>query len=159
MKSSMIARRGLAALAIAAPLAFVPAAARAGDIAGLWLVEAKDAVIDIAPCGERLCGAVVWLKEPRPNGQVRLDDKNPDPALRARPVCGLRLLYDFKASGENEWEDGHIYSADEGATYAAKMALLDANTLKVRGFVGISLFGKSQVWTRAAADTPRCATA
>ena len=162
MKSSRLGGRKLAALAIAAPLAFLPAdagAGNAGGIAGLWLVEAKDAVIDIAPCGERLCGTVVWLKEPRPNGRVRLDDKNPDPALRARPVCGLRLLYDFKASGENEWEDGHIYSADEGATYAAKMALLDANTLKVRGFVGISLFGKSQVWTRAAADTPRCTTA
>ncbi len=69
----------------------------------------------------------------------------------------MTLLYDFKASGANEWEDGHIYSADEGATYSAKMALLDANTLKVRGFVGISLFGKSQVWTRAAPYTPRCA--
>lgn len=45
------------------------------------------------------------------------------------PVCGLTLLSDFKASGEDQWEDGQIYSADEGATYSAKMALLDANTL------------------------------
>ena len=160
MKSSRIRACKLAALTFAASLALLPASARAGNsggIAGLWLVEAKDAVVDIAPCGERLCGTVVWLKEPRPNGRVRVDDKNPDPAQRARPVCGLTLLYDFKASGENEWEDGHIYSADEGATYSAKMALLDANRLKVRGFVGISLFGKSQVWTRAAPDTPRCA--
>jgi uncharacterized protein (DUF2147 family) len=149
-----------AALTIAAWFMALPITARGADgvgIAGLWLVEARDAVVDIEPCGDRLCGTVVWLKEPRPNGRARLDDKNPDPAQRARPVCGLTLLYDFKASGENEWEDGHIYSADEGATYSAKMALLDVNTLKVRGFVGISLFGKSQVWTRAAPDTPRCA--
>jgi uncharacterized protein (DUF2147 family) len=150
----------LTALAIAASLMALPVTTRGADgagIAGLWLVEARDAVIDIQPCGERLCGTVVWLKEPRPNGRVRLDEKNPDAAQRTRPVCGLRLLYDFKASDANEWNDGHIYSADEGETYSAKMALLDANTLKVRGFVGISLFGKSQVWTRAAPDTPRCA--
>jgi uncharacterized protein (DUF2147 family) len=159
MKRLGIARRTLAALAIAAPLTMLPAASHADGqaIAGLWLVEAKDAVVDIQPCGDRLCGTVVWLKEPRPNGSVRLDDKNPDPTQRARPVCGLKLLYDFKPAGPNEWDDGHIYSADEGATYSAKMALLDANTLKVRGFVGISLFGKSQVWTHARADTPRCA--
>jgi uncharacterized protein (DUF2147 family) len=154
-------RFAMTALAIAAPLGMQPIATHAAEgpaVAGLWLVEAKDAVIDIRSCGERLWGAVVWLKEPRPNGSVRLDDNNPDPAQRAHPVCGLKLLYDFKAAGPNEWEDGHIYSADEGATYSAKMSLVDSNTLKVRGFIGISLFGKSQVWTRAAAETPRCAT-
>src|SRR5690242_84196 len=125
MKRLGIARRTLAALAIAAPLTMLPAASHADGqaIAGLWLFEAKDAVVDIQPCG----GTVVWLKEPRPNGSVRLDDKNPDPTQRARPVCGLKLLYDFKPAGPNEWDDGHIYSADEGATYSAKMALLDAN--------------------------------
>jgi uncharacterized protein (DUF2147 family) len=146
---------------VAGVVCLVPAPpARAMDappIAGLWLVEAQDAVVDIEPCGDRLCGTVVWLKQPqRPDGGLRRDDKNPSAALRSRPVCGIELMNGFKPAGANEWEDGHIYSADEGTTYSAEMTLKDPNTLKVRGFVGISLFGKSQIWTRAAADTARC---
>ncbi|HYM03366.1 MAG TPA: DUF2147 domain-containing protein [Stellaceae bacterium] len=150
-----------AALSVAGVACLLPAPAAHGaeatSVAGLWLVEAKDAVVDIEPCGDKLCGTVVWLKQPRRrDGSVRLDDKNPDAELRSRPVCGLELMNGFKSAGPNERKDGHIYSADEGATYSAKMALTDPNTLKVRGFIGISLFGKSQIWTRAPDDAARC---
>jgi uncharacterized protein (DUF2147 family) len=97
-------RFAMTALAIAAPVGMQPIATHAAEgpaVAGLWLVEAKDAVIDIRSCGERLWGAVVWLKEPRPNGSARLDDNNPDPPQRTHPVCDLKLLYDFKAAGPN----------------------------------------------------------
>jgi uncharacterized protein (DUF2147 family) len=151
-------RLTLAPICLAASMLF--SAASGADplpVAGLWLVEDKDGIIEVYPCGEAVCGKLVWLKEPlRPDGSIKRDDKNPKAELRARLLCGLELMTGFKLDDPNRWTDGHIYSPDDGDIYSAKMTLIDANTLRLRGYVGISLFGKSQIWTRAPGDSPRC---
>lgn len=155
-------RRRLAAAAVWASLGATLffSAVRAAEplpVAGLWLVEAKDGIVEIYPCGEAVCGSLVWLKVPRrPDGSIKRDDKNPKAELRSRLLCGLELMTGFKLDDPNHWTDGRIYSPDEGDTYSGKMTLTDADTLRLRGFVGISLFGKSQTWTRVPADSPRC---
>jgi uncharacterized protein (DUF2147 family) len=60
---------------------------------------------------------------------------------------GINILRDFKFSGDNRW-DGTIYDPKSKNSYQCYLKLNDDGTLKVRGYKGISLFGKSQVWTR-----------
>ena len=61
---------------------------------------------------------------------------------------GLPLIEAFAADGENRWSDGRIYNPEDGETYQATMRLTDANTLEVRGYVLLPLFGKTRTWTR-----------
>lgn len=73
---------------------------------------------------------------------------NPDPKLRNREVVGLVMLNDFVFDGNKTWNDGTIYDPREGKTYSCKITLKDKNTINVRGYVGISMFGRTEVWTR-----------
>jgi len=145
----------IVALAIArAPAVFAQSAP--GPV-GRWLSEAKDGVIDIYSCGDKLCGKLVWIRDPLDkNGKPQVDDKNPDSHLRSRPRCGMVMLGGFVRKGTNEWGDGWIYDPASGKTYSAKMRLDGANVLKLRGFVGISLFGETQDWTRADPKLENC---
>jgi uncharacterized protein (DUF2147 family) len=58
------------------------------------------------------------------------------------------MLKDFKFDGNDEWKGGDIYDPESGKTYRSYMYLKDSNTLKVRGYVGISLLGRTETWTR-----------
>ena len=132
-------------------------AAPTGDVTGVWLDEAKDGGIRIEPCGDKLCGRLVWMLHPlNDQGMPKIDTKNPDPKLRTRPFCGMELMGGFSQAGPGEWEDGWVYDPDEGETYDSKFRLQPDGTLKLRGFVGISLLGRSQVWTRPAETLPPC---
>jgi uncharacterized protein (DUF2147 family) len=140
-----LAAFGLTAFGLAAPAAAQGPAA----IVGTWLTEGGRSHVRIAPCGEKLCGNIVWLKEPnQPNGAAKVDAKNPDPAKRARPIVGLPILWDFVAASPTEWESGRIYNPEDGDTYRCIMQLQADGTLRVRGYVGVSLLGKTQIWTR-----------
>lgn len=52
-------------------------------------------------------------------------------------------------------EEGHIYDPKSGDTFAASMAM-DGDTLRLRGYMGIKLFGKTEVWQRVAAPPGTC---
>lgn len=65
-----------------------------------------------------------------------------------KPIIGLTILWDMKQKGD-VWKSGKILDPKNGKIYGCKMQLLDnGNKLKVRGFLGISAFGRSQVWER-----------
>ncbi len=150
--NSLSGRLGAAALAIAAGLAAAGPAAAADPAFGLWLTENKRAIVEIGPCAanaQQACGTVVWMLEPKnADGSPRLDVENEDESLRTRPLCGLPVVGDFKAEGPGKWVDGFIYDAPNGDLYDAKMTSTGADTLEVRGFLAISLLGKTQTWTR-----------
>lgn len=130
---------------------FMVPAAVAETPVGTWLTEEGKSRIEISRCGEELCGRIVWLREPNePDGSPKLDDENPDPQLRDRPILGLQILSGFTRASEDgtEWEDGTIYNPENGKTYSCTIAVREDGTLRVRGYVGIPLLGETQIWQR-----------
>jgi len=122
------------------------------DINGVWLNEDEDAHIKVENRDGKYFGNIVWLKEPNEEdtGLAKLDDENPDAELQKRPVMGLELLSGFVFDGDDEWEDGDIYDPKSGKTYSCYMVFTDdaKDKLKVRGYIGFSLLGKTTYWTR-----------
>ena len=126
---------------------------KADDVLGVWLNEDKDAHVEIYKDGDKYFGKIVWLKTPirEETGKPKLDKENEDESLRTRPVMGLLLLNDFEFDGDDEWEDGTIYDPKNGKTYKCYMEFNDEDDmdkLKIRGFIGFSLLGKTTYWTK-----------
>ncbi len=123
------------------------------DILGVWLNEDKDAHVEIYKEGDQYFGKIVWLKFPidEETGKPKVDDENPDEDLRDQPVLGLVLLKDF-VFDRDEWDSGSIYDPKNGKTYDCYMELKDEDNLKIRGYIGISLLGRTTYWTRVKED-------
>ncbi|GAO45462.1 DUF2147 domain-containing protein [Flavihumibacter petaseus] len=120
----------------------------ADAIVGFWLTKGDHpAKIQIYASGGRYYGKIVWLKEPEQDGKPIVDSKNPDPRLQNQPVIGLLILKDFRFD-DDEWNGGKVYDPESGKTYSAFLSLQNSATLKVRGYVGISLLGRTETWTR-----------
>jgi uncharacterized protein (DUF2147 family) len=137
-------------IAILVALLDAPAAhAQTGDEpTGVWLTQAGDARVRVSKCGGGLCGVIVGLRDPidAATGKPQVDDKNPNPALRKRPMIGLPLFSGMQPSGPNRWS-GQIYNADDGSTYVSHVSLAGPDTLKVEGCIGALCGGEN--WTRA----------
>ena len=125
-----------------------------GDaIIGKWLNQEGTSHIQIFKATNdsfagKFYGKIVWLKEPLKNGKPKVDDLNPNPAKRSVPLMNLQILKDFVYDADDkEWEDGTIYDTKNGKTYSCYMTL-SGNKLDVRGYVGISMIGRTSVWTR-----------
>jgi uncharacterized protein (DUF2147 family) len=119
----------------------------ADSVLGVWKVESKkdDATqITIYKCDAKYCGKISWLEKAE-----TLDEKNPDESLQSRKLLGMDMIFDFEFD-DDHWEEGKIYDARSGKTYSCKMWYEDETQtiLNVKGFVGISLFGKTSVWYR-----------
>ncbi len=70
--------------------------------------------------------------------------------LKDKPVVGLTILWGLKQDGTKPiWAGGSVLDPAVGQTYKCKLTLKDEQTLEVRGYLGISLMGRSQVWKRA----------
>lgn len=116
---------------------------------GVWLHDNRRIEIEIAPCGDRLCGKLVWFRRPNDaQGLPLVDFKNADPALRTRPLLGLTILQGLRRTGDNTWEDGNVYDPDDGENYTASMSINADGTLRLRAYVLLPLFGKTLIWTR-----------
>lgn len=120
------------------------------DILGVWLNEDEDAHIEIYKDGDLYFGKIIWLKFPidEETGKPKLDKHNPDPELQKRPSLGIKLLTDFEWDGDNEWDEGDIYDPKSGKTYSCYIVMKEYDLLKIRGYIGISLIGRTTYWTR-----------
>jgi len=124
---------------------------------GWWLDPTGRAGILIAPCGTQLCGHIDWLKHPlTPQGQPKTDIHNPDASLHSRPICGLPMVWGFVPDNGGGWAGGWIYDPEAGKTYKSIMHVQADGSLRVRGYIGIPLLGRSEVWTRPPAPLTRC---
>lgn len=117
---------------------------------GIWLTEDKEGAVAIYRCGKALCGKLHWIK-PSDAPDAALDDKNPDPALRGRPLCGMEFMGGFTPQSDGNLSSGWIYSPRHGATFSAALKAGDeADTIELRGYFVLPMLGESQVWTKAA---------
>lgn len=166
VKGAGPALKVLTAAVILACLAAVPDIAFAADpkeeaVLGTWLTGADGkelAKVTITRAGEEYVGQIVWLEYPRfqpgdepgMDGKTKIDLKNPDHALRDRPVLGMKILEGFRfAPGKKwPWTGGTVYDPENGKTYSGKMRLEGDKTLRLKGYVLIPLFGRSTTWTR-----------
>jgi len=127
----------------------MPAAAQEATLAGVWLHANQRIELEMAPCGDRLCGKLVWFKNPTDaDGRPLVDRHNPDPALRTRPLMGLTVLEGLRRADERTWEDGKIYNPTDGQSYDVTISIEDDRTARVRAYLGVPLFGQTQIWTR-----------
>lgn len=138
----------VAAFVLLAAAGGLQAQTRADDVLGVWQTHGdKPARIEIYHSADGYDGKIVYLQYPTENGKPMTDRHNPDRTAQQRPILGLNILNAFRFD-KDEWTDGHVYDPESGKTYSCTMTLKDANTLKVRGYVGFSWIGRTEVWTR-----------
>jgi len=120
------------------------------DVLGIWLNEDKDGHVEIYKENDKYFGKLIWLKNPIDDetGKAKLDKHNPDDELKKRPTKGIILMTDFEYDGDGEWDEGDIYDPKTGKTYSCYMEFESMDKLKVRGYIGISLIGRTTYWTR-----------
>jgi uncharacterized protein (DUF2147 family) len=134
---------GLALAVLPPPTAWATDSA-APALLGRWLTEPRDGIIEIT----RLADGSYQGRIIGGNAPGRLDVKNPDAARRQQLLLGQTIMLRMHDDGANAWSGGTIYDPDSGRTYKCHLELLDRDHLKVRGFIGVSLLGRSQTWTR-----------
>ena len=119
-------------------------------VLGTWLTTKGESKIQIYKNNNKYFGKIIWLKNPNDeHGKQKVDKENPDESLRSRKLLGLEIMKDFVYDGNYTWVDGDIYDPKSGNTYSCKMNLSkDYQTLEVRGYIGISLFGRTETWKR-----------
>jgi len=139
-------------------------AADADAIIGVWATDPEGgggpAHVEIYANGDRYDGKIIWLEEPlytaedegETAGVPKEDHNNPDPELRSRPIIGLVMMEGFVFDGNDTWHKGTIYDPDNGKTYKCKIRFGENGELKVRGFIGFSMLGRTEVWTRVRGD-------
>jgi len=124
---------------------------KADDLLGIWYNGEKTSKLQIYKENGKFFAKIVWLKEPNDSvtGKPRTDNLNPDVNLRKAPLMGLVVLKNFVFNGEDEWKDGTIYDPKNGKTYSCYVRFESfPNLLKIRGYVGISLLGRTTYWTK-----------
>ena len=119
------------------------------NIEGDWYTENNDAIIKIYKEGNTLSGKITWMKTPNDeNGNPKTDPENPDEKLKSRKRLGMIMMYNFSYDEEEQWDDGEIYDPESGNTYSGIITMTSKNKLDLRGYVGISWFGRTSQWTR-----------
>lgn len=119
-------------------------------IVGVWFNGEKSSKIEIYETKSgNFAGKIIWLKEPNDEaGKAKVDHKNPDVKLQKRPLMDLVILTGLDPDGKTKYKGGKIYDPKSGKTYSAKAELTSNNELSLRGFIGVSLAGRTDNWVR-----------
>ena len=119
------------------------AQSKASDFAGKYLVPAKDGAIQIYESAGKYYGKIILNKDP-----AKLDVNNPVKEKQSRKILGMNIMSDFTFDGENSLQNGTIYDPKNGKTYDCKITRDEKGNINVRGFIGISLLGRTETWER-----------
>lgn len=133
-----IIKRAIAPLVIGLTAACHPALA-ASSPTGIWLDHTGRGAVEIADCGGKLCGRIVWLKDAANNA-----------------ACGLQVIGNVKPIAGGRWDGGWIYDPDKDSKYDVEITQQGDQKLKVMGYAGVKFLSETMIWTRASADLKRC---
>jgi uncharacterized protein (DUF2147 family) len=146
-----------ATLTVAVAVPTISQAADPKPVQGVWIDAKGEGAIEIGPCGEKLCGKIVWVKDPNDkNGKPLVDAYNPELAKKKRPICGLSVIGDLKRQPDGSWDTGWIYDPNEGKSYDLEVTAKSADRLQIKGYLGMKFMSETFIWTRAPANLQRC---
>jgi len=144
--ASWCARAGLVFLL---PVLSNTATAGSGrTLLGMWQNPENQSVIEVYPCQRnRLCIRIVEIGD----GQ-KLDDKNPDPALRSRPVVGMTIMNAAEPTSDGRWY-GRLYNRMDGRFYDGHLAVAPMERLSLTACVMMVLC-RTVIWQRPTKRSP-----
>jgi uncharacterized protein (DUF2147 family) len=124
---------------------------RAASPLGRWVTASGNLEVEVAPCGEALCGTVVRVLANRSMSREGGEMKPAD----SRDPLGMKILSDFvptefrgaREDEPTEWK-GTIYNRENAKTYRCIMWIGDAGELMLHPYVGLSWFGRTSAWAR-----------
>lgn len=137
---------GFALAALTLGVAPQAASAQSSGITGNWTTQDGRAIVTIANCGSAICGRLSRILAPTPDGPP-VDENNPNPRLRNRPVQGITVVSGFDQRQGNVWRGGEVYDPESGRSYSARMTL-NGNRLDVTGCVAWGALCRTETWTR-----------
>jgi uncharacterized protein (DUF2147 family) len=123
----------------------------ANDLTGVWLNKDQDAHIKIYSSYGKFYGQIIWLKTPidPETNKPKLDKHNGDDKLKTRPILNLLILTDLVFDADDQdWSDGNVYDPKTGNSYSLTCKLKDKDNMELRGYMGISVLGRTDIWTR-----------
>lgn len=104
-------------------------------------------------CGDGACGRVVWLRKYQdPQGRPSRDKRNPNPALRSRPVCGLTIIEGLRPVRPGLWKGGTFYNPHDGQTYNVIAEQTSEDVISARIYIGMPFLGTTKILTRIPRD-------
>jgi uncharacterized protein (DUF2147 family) len=129
-------------------------AASTTGVRGDWQTT-TNSIVRVEPCtpsstDQTVCLTIIKLS---PTAPETTDKQNPDASLRNRSLCGLDIGTGFHQTDADHLTDGHLYDPKTGHTYRGTITAA-GDTLQLHGYIGISLFGRTETWHRAPTTTP-----
>jgi uncharacterized protein (DUF2147 family) len=115
---------------------------KANDVLGYYMNPTGEAILKIYENAGKYAGKLVWMKNPE-----KLDKENPDKAKKTQKILGSTIMHDFVYDGEI-WKNGRIYDPKNGKTYDCKITRDEKGNLSIRGFIGISLLGRTDYFVK-----------
>lgn len=126
-----------------------------GDVLGEWKTEGTNSRLELFRCEDKICGKIVTPKKPDDInsrygsvGKAAVDSKNPDPALRKRPIIGMEIMKGFTSKGDKKWENGICYNPKSGKSYKCNLHMVSPERLELRIYIWIPLLGRTFALTR-----------
>lgn len=101
-------------------------------------------IVQITERDDKIYGKIIELLNPKMKDMKCKDCPGND---KDKPVVGIEILKGLTKNG-NKYEDGKILDPSSGKIYKCTLQLDGKNTLKVRGYIGISAIGRTQTWQR-----------
>lgn len=132
--------RTIVPLAALIAAAFVPAAATAqSQPTGVWIDHTGRGAVEIAECGNALCGHIVWVQD-----------------ARHIKTCRNQVIGNVRQVGGGTWDRGWIVDPDDNSRYSVELKPIGTDRLRVVGYMGSKLFSETMTWKRAPVDLKRC---
>ena len=135
-------KRAIAPLALTLATAASTSALAAGSPYGVWIDQTGRGAVEITDCGGRLCGKLVWFKDPK----------------HEKDGCNFQIIGNVKPVGGNKWDNGWIVDPDKDPNkkYDVEITPQGDQKLKVMGYAGMKFLSETMIWTRAPADLKKC---
>lgn len=116
---------------------------KADNLLGTYMTDKNEGMVEITKKDGKYYGKLLWTVTPG-----KLDDHNPDPKQKSEKLAGKEILKAFEFDGDDLWHNGTIYDPKNGKTYNCKITRDEKGNLNVRGFIGVSLIGRTTFWVK-----------